>query len=81
MSTTAKKLLGIMRVRLSMLDEGIIKPSLAVSEATRQLVERLSVLPPGERIRIEYTTEPFHAQYIRNSTNELLAEFWQHGDA
>lgn len=81
MSTTANELLSDMRVRLAMLEQKIIEPSSAVSEATRELVERLSVLPANERIRVEYTTGALYARYIRDSTNELLAELRQVGDA
>jgi len=64
-----------------MLEQGIIKPSPSVAKAPRQLVERLSLLPPHERIRIESSTEPFHGQYIRDRTNEILAEVSLPGDA
>jgi hypothetical protein len=80
-STTAKALLDIMKVRLSMLEQGTIEPSSAVAAATRQLVERLAALPNDEAIQIEYTREPLHAKYIRMSTNEVLAELGQQSDA
>lgn len=64
-----------------MLEQGITKPLPSVAVATRQLVERLSAIPPDERIRIEYTTEPFLGRYIRDSSNDLLAEIRQVEDA
>lgn len=70
-----------MTIRLSMLEEGVIRPSPVVVAATRQLVERLSTLPKDEPIQIEYTKEPLYAKYIRESTNEVLAELREQGDA
>ena len=74
MSTTASELLNIMSVRLSLLDSGVTKPHPVVAAATRLLVERLDALPPDEAIQITYTEHPLHAQYIRQSTGEVLAE-------
>jgi len=73
MSTTAKALLEIMQVRLSMIDAGLIKPSFPVIAAIRQLVERLAILEMDEVIQIECTDIAQHARYIRMNTNEVLA--------
>jgi len=73
MTTTARELLDIMNVRLAMLEEGLIKPSSAVAEATRDLVDRLADLASDEKVEIVYTTDPLHVEYIRSSTNEVLA--------
>jgi hypothetical protein len=74
MTTTAEELLNIMSVRLSMQEDGITKPRPSVVLATKQLVEKLSVLSPTEGVEITYTLEPFHARYIRSQTGEVLAE-------
>jgi hypothetical protein len=80
MSTTARELLSIMKARLSILESEGTEPHASAAAATRQLVERLAVLPPSEVIQIEYTTEPLHAQYIRESSREVLAEVWRQND-
>lgn len=78
MSTTAEALLNIMSVRLSMQEAGTTKPHPSVVLATRQLVEKLSVLAPSESVEISYTLEPFHARYVRIQTGEVLAEILEH---
>jgi len=75
MSTTVASLLGIMKVRLSMYETGVIAPPLEVIVATRALVAELDVLTPKEIVDIVYSRNPFHAQYIRKKTGKLLAEF------
>ena len=74
MSTTAEALLNIMSVRLAMQESGTTKPHPSAALATRQLVQKLSVLAPSESIEISYTLEPFHARYVRSQTGEVLAE-------
>jgi hypothetical protein len=74
MSTTAEALLNIMSVRLSMQEAGTIKPHPSGVLATRQLVEKLSVLAPNESVEISYTLEPFNVRYVRIQTGEVLAE-------
>jgi len=80
MSTTARALLNIMSVRLSMLESGVTKPHSVVAEATRQLVKRLSLLTPDEVIQVTYTESPLHVQYIQQSSGEVLAEWRQPDD-
>jgi hypothetical protein len=80
MSTTAQELLSIMKVRLAMQEAGTICPSPSVAAATKRLVAHLAVLSPNEEIRIEYTSPPIRAQYIRQSTNEVLAELWERNE-
>ena len=73
MSTTdVRSLLNIMKVRESMQDDGITHPHPAVRAATRQLVSRLSVIEPEERI--EVSCESASRAYIRALTGEVLAE-------
>jgi len=74
MSTAASELLNVMLARLSMHESGVTKPHPAVAAATRRLVERLDALLPDEAVKITYTEHPLHAQYIRQSTGEVLAE-------
>lgn len=76
MSTTAKELLSIMKVRLAMQEAGAINPLPSAAAATQRLVTRLAMFSPDEEIRVECRNAPFHAQYIRQSTNEVLAEIW-----
>jgi hypothetical protein len=75
MSGTSSSLLDAMKVRLSMIESGMISPNPLVATATRQLIERLSELPPDEKIQVSYTTNPLHVQYFRHSTGEVIAEF------
>lgn len=74
MSTTAEALLNIMSVRLSIQVSGRTKPHPSVALATRELVQKLSALAPGERVEISYTLEPLHVRYVRSQTGEVLAE-------
>lgn len=74
MSTTARELLDLMKVRHVMQESGMTSPPPTVVAATKQLIASLEALPPDEEVRIEYTSTPFHAQYIRQNTNEVLAE-------
>lgn len=75
MSTTdARSLLNIMKVRESMHDDGVTHPHPAVRAATRQLVSKLSVIAPDERIEVSCEMSPFHARYVRELTGEVLAE-------
>jgi hypothetical protein len=75
MSTTdVRSLLNIMKVRESLQDDGITPPHPAVRAATRQLVSRLSVIEPEERIEVSCEVNPLHARYIRALTGEVLAE-------
>ncbi len=57
-----------------MQDECITHPHPAVRAATRQLVSRLSVIEPEERIEVSCEVNPLHARYIRALTGEVLAE-------
>ena len=57
-----------------MQDDGITQPHPAVRSATRQLVSRLSVIEPDERIEVSCEVDPLHARYIRVQTGEVLAE-------
>ncbi len=75
MSAMVSSLLEVMNVRLSMLDSGLIKPPSAVADATRLLIAELCSLDPSELIEVRVSKNPFHAQYIRTKTNEVLAEF------
>ena len=75
MSTTdARSLLNIMKVRESMHDDGVTHPHPAVRAATRQLVSKLSVIAPDERIELSCNMSPLHARYARELTGEVLAE-------
>lgn len=75
MGTTVASLLGIMKVRLTMCESGVIAPPLEVIGATRALVAELDMLDPEEIVVIAYSKNPFHAQYIRQKTGKLLTEF------
>ena len=75
MSTTdARSLLNIMKVRKSMQDDGITHPHPAVRAATLELVSKLSLIEPRERIEVSCELNPLHARYIRELTGEVLAE-------
>jgi hypothetical protein len=63
-----------MRLRKSMQDDGTTHPHPAVRAATRELVSRLSLIEPGERIEVSCKVNPLHARYIRELTGEVLAE-------
>jgi len=75
MSATVASLLDVMKIRLSMCESGLIAPPLEVIDATRKLVAELSVLDLTEEIEVSYSKNPFHAQYVRNKTGKVLAEF------
>ena len=55
-------------------DDGVTCPHPAVRAATRQLVSKLSVIAPDERIEVSCEMSPFHARYVRELTGEVLAE-------
>lgn len=74
MSTTAEALLNIMSVRLAIQESERTQPHPSVAFATRQLVQKLSALEPGERVELSYTLEPLHVRYVRSQTGEVLAE-------
>jgi len=75
MTANVASLLDVMKFRLSMCDSGRITPSAEVIKATRILVNELNALDSQEEIEITYSTNPFHAKYIRLSTGVVLAEF------
>jgi hypothetical protein len=63
-----------MSVRESLHEEGRVRPHPSVVSATRELVSKLSLLPPEERIEIKYEVDPIRAWYLRCHTGEVLAE-------
>lgn len=81
MSTTARQLLNIMSVRLSMLESSTTNADQVVALATKQLVERLALLAPDEPVEVTYTVNPLHVKYLRQSSGEVLAEWQKTGDA
>lgn len=75
MGATVGSLLDIMRVRMGMQEDGITHPNKLVVDATKTLVDKLSVLDRNEEIEISMVSkEPFFAQYIRVKNKEVLAE-------
>ncbi len=63
-----------MSVRESLHEEGKVPRHPSVVSATRQLVSKLSLLPPDELIEIKYEDDPIRAWYIRCQNGEVLAE-------
>ena len=57
-----------------MQDDGVTQAHSAVRAATRQLVSRLSLIEPDERIEVSCEVNPLHVRYIRALTGEVLAE-------
>src|ERR1700728_4838836 len=63
--SSAKSLLRIMTIRHSLQVKGITHPHPSVVNATKQLVDKLATLDPGEAIGIVILERnPLHAQYI-----------------
>lgn len=73
-TTRAGALLRIMSVRESLHEKRKVPRHPSVVSATRQLVSKLSLLPPDELIEIEYQDDPIRAWYLRCQTGEVLAE-------
>tara|TARA_R110002167_G_scaffold364954_3_gene588273 strand:- start:147 stop:380 length:234 start_codon:yes stop_codon:yes gene_type:complete len=73
MTANAGELFETMKTRLKMQEEGITDPANSVKAATRELVEKLSVIDPSESIEIEISGNT-KAKYIRASTGEILAK-------
>jgi len=73
MSTTAGELLDIMSTRLGMQQDGVTNPSASVKKATRDLVEKLTLLNRKEKIKL-VCGSGIKVQYIRASNGEVLAE-------
>jgi len=70
----ANELLRIMSVREAIHEKRRTHPHRSVVSATRQLVSKLSLLPPDELIEIRNEADPIRAWYVRCQTGEVLAE-------
>lgn len=73
MSTTAGELLGIMRVRLGMQEDGTTNPPETVKNATKSLVESLVRYDKKDEIEID-SGSPARVRYYHKASNVLLAE-------
>lgn len=78
MGVVAGELLEIMDTRLAMQDEGTTNPAPSVKTATRELVEKLSIIDASETIKI-ITVKNELTRYVRASSGEILAEFKHDG--
>ena len=73
MSTTAGELLEIFTTRLTMQEDGVTNPDDSIKVVTKELVEKLTLLGPKEKIDI-ITDERDIGKYVHSATGEVLAE-------
>ncbi len=76
-TTTAKELLKVMQIRLTMQETGITNPPEAVKTATKALVDQLSQFPDEEKISI--VIEETNGKYTQQSTGKVLADIPRRG--
>lgn len=75
MTTTAGQLLEIMRIRLKLQEDGTTNPKPEMKKVTMNLVEKLSGIDANEVVEITILSKnPLIAEYILNSTSEILAK-------
>jgi len=77
MPTDAASLLSIMRTRLKMQDDGTTNPVEPVKVATKNLVEKLALIDPKEKIDVvvEDNEKLHRVEYLRVVNNELIATY------
>ena len=73
MSMTVGELLEIFTTRLTVQENGVASPDDSIKVVTKELVEKLTLLDPREKIDI-ITGEGNIGKYVHSATGEVLAE-------